>query len=108
MTGQRVFVPGCGRGYDVVAFAQAGAAAAVGLELAPTAAQCASEYVAAELEGQEAAARAAVYCGDFFKWWVNGFRGTQGAALQCDDRSRAPCAAEATVAAGAAAPADPP
>ena len=35
--GKRVFVPGCGRGYDLVALLAAGAEEAVGLELAPTA-----------------------------------------------------------------------
>lgn len=33
----RVFVPGCGRGYDCVAFSQAGAKETVGLELAESA-----------------------------------------------------------------------
>lgn len=47
--GKRVLVPGCGRGYDVVAFAQAGAGAAVGLELSPVAARVARAYVAGEL-----------------------------------------------------------
>lgn len=35
--GRRTFVPGCGRGYDVVAFAKAGAAVSIGLELSGTA-----------------------------------------------------------------------
>ena len=34
--GRRVLVPGCGRGYDVLTFARAGASEAVGLEIAPT------------------------------------------------------------------------
>jgi hypothetical protein len=37
LEGKSVFIPGCGRGYDVVAFAKAGAKEVVGLELAPTA-----------------------------------------------------------------------
>ncbi|GAB4822661.1 hypothetical protein N2152v2_009707 [Parachlorella kessleri] len=37
VAGKRVFVPGCGRGYDLVALLAAGAEEAVGLELAPTA-----------------------------------------------------------------------
>ncbi len=37
LAGKRVFVPGCGRGYDLVALLAAGAEEAVGLELAPTA-----------------------------------------------------------------------
>lgn len=36
-TGKRVFIPGCGRGYDNVLFALQGAKEALGLELAPTA-----------------------------------------------------------------------
>lgn len=35
--GKRVFVPGCGRGYDPVTFIKAGAKEAIGLELAPSA-----------------------------------------------------------------------
>ena len=35
--GKRVFIPGCGRGYDVVTFAKAGAKEVIGLELSPTA-----------------------------------------------------------------------
>jgi Thiopurine S-methyltransferase (TPMT) len=34
---KRVFVPGCGRGYDLVTFVKAGAKEALGLELAPSA-----------------------------------------------------------------------
>eukprot|EP00879_Flechtneria_rotunda_P020860 GHRR01021963.1.p1 GENE.GHRR01021963.1~~GHRR01021963.1.p1 ORF type:complete len:175 (+),score=57.83 GHRR01021963.1:248-772(+) len=40
--GKRVLVPGCGRGYDVFAFAQAGAQLAVGLELLQAAVAAAS------------------------------------------------------------------
>lgn len=68
MAGKRVFVPGCGRGYDLVEFARAGAAAAVGLELAPTAQRAAAAYVAGQLSGTAAAAAAEVHSGDFFKW----------------------------------------
>ena len=68
VAGKRVFVPGCGRGYDVVEFARRGAAAAVGLELAPTAARDAEAYVQEQLAGVEAAQRAAVHAGDFFRW----------------------------------------
>lgn len=66
--GKRALVPGCGRGYDVIAFAQAGASAAVGLELSPVAAQVAREFVAAELgKGEAAMLQAArVVEGDFF------------------------------------------
>ena len=44
--GKRAFVPGCGRGYDLAALVAAGAAQAVGLELAPTAVVAAREYLA--------------------------------------------------------------
>jgi hypothetical protein len=37
LSDKRVFVPGCGRGYDLVTFVKAGAKEALGLELAPTA-----------------------------------------------------------------------
>lgn len=42
----RVFVPGCGRGYDCVAFSQAGAKETVGLELAESAVRCLARLVA--------------------------------------------------------------
>lgn len=64
--GKRCFVPGCGRGYDVVAFARAGAAEAVGLELSPAAAEAARGYIRAELGGEEGAAAAEIREGDFF------------------------------------------
>ena len=35
--GKRVVVPGCGRGYDIVAFVQSGASECIGLELSKTA-----------------------------------------------------------------------
>eukprot|EP01024_Parvocaulis_polyphysoides_P018391 TRINITY_DN18155_c0_g1_i1.p1 TRINITY_DN18155_c0_g1~~TRINITY_DN18155_c0_g1_i1.p1 ORF type:complete len:221 (-),score=39.14 TRINITY_DN18155_c0_g1_i1:431-1093(-) len=44
MTGKRGIVPGCGRGYDVIALAQAGSQEAVGLELAPAAVEEAQKY----------------------------------------------------------------
>ena len=69
VAGKSVFVPGCGRGYDLVAFAQAGAASVVGLELAPTAAEQANEYVGSQLGAGSAAA---VVQGDFFKFEAPG------------------------------------
>jgi SAM-dependent methyltransferase len=66
---KRALVPGCGRGYDVVAFAQAGASAAVGLELSPKAAEVAREYVRGELAGRgvpSPAANAQIVECDFF------------------------------------------
>lgn len=67
--GKRVLVPGCGRGYDVIEFVGKGASLAVGLELAPTAQQAASQHLAAQLgkegEGQQ---RWQVFAGDLFRW----------------------------------------
>lgn len=65
--GKRVYVPGCGRGYDLPAFLRAGAAEVVGLEYAPTAQQEAAAFVASQLAPEEAL-RAPVHCGDFFRW----------------------------------------
>ena len=70
--GKRVLVPGCGRGYDVAAFVNAGASLAVGLELAPTAQLAASQHLAEQLgnvgEGEGGEQRWQVFAGDFFKW----------------------------------------
>lgn len=65
--GKRALVPGCGRGYDVVAFARAGAAESIGLELSATAAEAARGYIKGELAScPTAAAAARVVVGDFF------------------------------------------
>jgi hypothetical protein len=37
LAGRKAFIPGCGRGYDLVTLVRAGAAEAVGLDIAPTA-----------------------------------------------------------------------
>ena len=67
--GKRVLVPGCGRGYDLVAFLKAGATLAAGLELAPTAQQAATQYLSEQLGKEEAAGqRWQVFSGDFFAW----------------------------------------
>jgi SAM-dependent methyltransferase len=53
-----VFVPGCGRGYDLVEFLRSGAAQAVGLDFAPGAAEAAQAYLAGELrEGEQGRAK---------------------------------------------------
>lgn len=67
--GKRAVVPGCGRGYDVAAFAQAGASTVVGLELAPTAVVDAQAWLAqqAGLTPQQLAG-AVVRAADFFKF----------------------------------------
>ncbi|RMZ53352.1 hypothetical protein APUTEX25_004840 [Auxenochlorella protothecoides] len=63
--GKRVFVPGCGRGYDPVTFIKAGAKEAIGLELAPSATPAANEYIAAQSVDTS---KCYVETGDFFKW----------------------------------------
>ncbi|PRW56054.1 thiol methyltransferase 2 [Chlorella sorokiniana] len=65
--GKRVLVPGCGRGYDLIEFVRAGAAAAVGLELAPSAQREAAAYLGSTLSAAELG-KAEVHTGDFFKW----------------------------------------
>jgi methyl halide transferase len=74
--GKRCFVPGCGRGYDVAAFARAGAAEAVGLELSPAAAAAARDYLRAGLapsaSAGASASAAVVIEGDFFDAAVVG------------------------------------
>lgn len=62
-------VPGCGRGYDVAAFVEAGAEKVVGLELAPSAVQAARSYLNDVLPA-ESAAKGNVVQGDFFDWKV--------------------------------------
>ncbi|GBF92003.1 thiol methyltransferase [Raphidocelis subcapitata] len=65
--GRRVLVPGCGRGYDVVAAAAAGAALAVGLDICSLAVSAAGEHRDETLPA-EAAARAAFEQRDFFEY----------------------------------------
>ena len=55
----RWLVPGCGRGHDVLALAEAGASEALGLDLAPTAVEDANASLA-DLPN------ASVVCGDLF------------------------------------------
>ena len=75
--GKRVLVPGCGRGYDVVEFiVKGGVAEAVGLELAPSAAEVAATYVAEQLATPEQQAKAKVVAGDFFT--VSKMTGEEG------------------------------
>jgi SAM-dependent methyltransferase len=59
-----VLVPGCGRGYDVAAFALAGAPRVLGLELAPGAVAAAAAHVRGALGAGAGAAE--VRQGDFF------------------------------------------
>ncbi len=65
LEGQRVLVPGCGRGYDLAAFVRAGAAEAVGLEISPTARDSAHEYLQEALE-EGLRGKARVELQDFF------------------------------------------
>jgi len=60
----RALVPGCGRGYDVIALA-APTRSAVGMDLAPTGVAAANEYLAATLPPQ-LRMQAEVVVGDFF------------------------------------------
>ena len=69
LRGGTVMVPGCGRGYDVAAFVEAGAEKVVGLELAPSAVQAARSYLNDVLPA-ESAAKGNVVQGDFFDWKV--------------------------------------
>ena len=66
--GRRVLVPGCGRGYDVVSFAAAGASEAVGLEIAPTGNAEAQKVLlaAAGADGAAPRGRCSVVDTDFF------------------------------------------
>lgn len=64
LSGKRIFVPGCGRGYDLVTFVKAGAKEVLGLELAPSAVSVASEYIQSQLASQSS--QATVIQGDFF------------------------------------------
>ena len=67
LEGARVLVPGCGRGYDLAAFVQAGAAEAVGLEISPSACDAAREYLAGALGDTGRGGRASVELRNFFE-----------------------------------------
>eukprot|EP00798_Chlamydomonas_sp_ICE-L_P005608 gene5608-4088_t len=71
--GKRVLVPGCGRGYDCIAFALAGAEHALGLEISSTATKAANDYIAGEVaKADELDGKAKVVNGDFFKHCLAG------------------------------------
>lgn len=55
------------RGYDLVAFAAAGAVRSVGLEISPTAAQEGKAYLSETL-GEGSTGKAEVLLADFFTW----------------------------------------
>lgn len=71
VTDRRILVPGCGRGYDVTAAAQAGVSLAVGLDICALAVKAAEEHRDATLKG-EVAARA------HFEKCEGGHMGVQG------------------------------
>ena len=60
----RALVPGCGRGYAVAALAKAGYDA-TGLEIAPTAAKAAEDYLNGEADIKGLLWK--ISCGDFFE-----------------------------------------
>jgi len=72
VVGQRVLVPGCGRGYDVATFAVAGATRSVGLEISEIAVREANAYLDEALGGGAGGSSprvaAAVHPGNFFTW----------------------------------------
>jgi len=68
VSGQRCLVPGCGRGYDLHALVQAGASAAVGLDLSSTACQAAEGYLDSTGLSAEQRSKARLECADFFTW----------------------------------------
>ncbi len=61
LAGRRMLVPGCGRGYDLIAFLRSGVAEAVGLELSTSAQQQAEAYLQQQLTAEEKA-HAKVHC----------------------------------------------
>ncbi|GAX79709.1 hypothetical protein CEUSTIGMA_g7150.t1 [Chlamydomonas eustigma] len=67
LKGLSTLVPGCGRGYDLVTFAAAGAASADGLELSASAVDNAQSYLN-EIEAPELTAACHLHVGDFYKW----------------------------------------
>lgn len=68
-TSGRAFVPGCGLGYDVDAFARHGLDS-VGLDVAPTGAAAANKWLKdGGAEGEAGRSGSVeVVCDDFFKW----------------------------------------
>lgn len=68
VAGKTCLVPGCGRGYDCLAFAKAGASKAIGLELSPTAVKRATEHKANLGLDHDLAARSSYQQADFFEF----------------------------------------
>jgi hypothetical protein len=66
--GKRAFVPGCGRGYDLLALLAAGCAEAVGLDLAPSAVVEAEAFLGRELGRGNGDRKARAVQGDFFTY----------------------------------------
>lgn len=63
--GRTAFVPGCGRGYAVASLFRAGFDA-TGLDISPTAAEAANQYLTSGGEGTIDASKCRVLPGDFF------------------------------------------
>ena len=69
VAGRRVLVPGCGRGYDAVAAAEAGAALAVGIDLSDAAVAAAAAHRDAALAAAPDVARRVEFAAaDFFEY----------------------------------------
>lgn len=80
VSGRRVLVPGCGRGYDVVAAAAAGAAVAVGLDIVPGAISAAAAHRDATVP-PHVAGRATFVVADFFSYQHPGGQFNYGGGL---------------------------
>ena len=63
---KRVLVPGCGRGYDVIAFYEAGASESLGIDLAPTGVEVAQEVLANHALSDAAKMKCKVVEADFY------------------------------------------
>lgn len=66
--GKRAFVPGCGRGYDVITLAQAGASSSVGLDYSNRAVEDARQYTSSQRLPTDVTARLRIDQGDFFSY----------------------------------------
>lgn len=93
LSDKHVLVPGCGRGYDLVAFAGAGAASVMGLEISTSAVQEARAYLK-EFMAAPGITQASAELGDFFSWQYAhgqfdvGYDYTFGCAMHPNDRKQ--------------------
>eukprot|EP00884_Botryococcus_braunii_P018800 jgi/Botrbrau1/5603/Bobra.97_2s0026.2 len=65
--GKSVFIPGCGRGYDVVEFAKFGAAPALGIDLSEAGVEAAQVFVESCSLAPDVRENTLIRTGDFFK-----------------------------------------